>query len=203
MSPGVRRTLELLGWTRKPEPAGVWIAYVVVPGDEVHNWIRRAQAGPLSAFAAGSLDDCPHITLKQAFQAEALEPFERYVDRLAAETEPFELASDGVGRFEGHGVVYLGIRPEPRLEALRRRILADLSAQFGIAPYPLEDDRYRFHATLASGLSEPDAAAAHRALEGEGAAFRFRFETLGLMCRTPSGRWITYKRAALGRARPA
>ena len=202
MTPGVRRILARLGWTGEPPAAPTWVAYAIVPGDEVHNFVRRAQARVLARYRPGSLDDCPHITIKQAFQVEALEPAERYFDRLAGETEPFDLETDGVGRFEGHGIVYLGIRTDPRLEALRRRILADLSAQFGVRPYPLEDDRYRYHATLASGLSEADAAAALQALGDTGVGLRLRFDTLGLLCRTAGRRWVTYKRTALGRAGP-
>jgi 2'-5' RNA ligase len=197
MSSSLLRIMRHFWGTTIRKSAPIRVAYVIVPSDEVHNYVRKVGVGTLSKYGAVSdIEDCPHITVKQAFAVDALEPFERYLDNLAGEVEPFEIVIDGIGCFDPQGIVFLNVRPDPRLETLRQRILRDLSAQFGIQPYPLEDERYRFHATLASGLSDADCADARRALEKGRVEFRFMFDTLGLLYHS-GGRWITYKRSRL------
>lgn len=175
------------------------VGFVIPVGPEAHEYIRRAERRLRERYGANAaLDESPHITLKQAFEVATVEPFEGYLDRLAGDVEPFEVVLRGVGVFE-RGILFLDVARDPRLEALRQRVLRDLSAEFGVAPYQLEDGRYRFHVTLATGLSDADADEARRALEADAVEFRFGLERLALLCHTGT-RWITYARATAGHA---
>jgi 2'-5' RNA ligase len=99
------------------------------------------------------------------------------------------------GFFDEAGIVYMDVVHTPELDSLRRRIVNDLSMQYGIKPNDLEGDQYHFHATLAY-LSKNDLSRARRELEHVQIERRFRLNTLGLICHTGDG-WITYKRARL------
>jgi 2'-5' RNA ligase len=183
-------------------PASTRVGYVIPLGAEARSWVRRVEVGLRERYGANpALVEEPHITVKQAFEVEAVEPFERYLDRVASEVEPFEIVLRGIGVFE-HGIVFLDVVPEPRLEALRRRVLRDLSAEFGIRPFALEDGRYHFHATLAYGLSDEQASEARTTLEREGVEFRFPLDALALLYHTLTG-WITYRRSTVARIGPA
>ena len=168
--------------------------------DDVHNATRRWQLGVADLCGANAaLKVHPHITLKQPFHARALGPIEDYFDRLTEQVKQVEIVLDSVGRFEGDEVVFLAVTPEPRLEALRLRVLADLREQFGVKPRDIEDERYRFHATLACGLPEGTFERAWEALRGVEAGFSFRLQGLGLFYYT-GAEWVLYKKASPRRA---
>jgi len=172
------------------------IAYVILVSEEVHNYMSRLQVQILKEFGVNpGLKADPHITLKLGFEASGLDPYERYLDELARETEPFEICIRDIGFFE-EGIIFMDVEDNPPLEKLRRRILNELSERHGIEPYPLEGDRYHFHATLAYGLSKRDFAKAQRALRDTKVEFRFVLDTLALFCHTGDG-WIAYKRATV------
>ena len=176
------------------------LAYVILVSEEVHNYMRRLQVGMLREYGASfGIEVSPHITLKQAFEVREIEPFERYFDRLVAEIEPFEIIVRGVGVFDD-GVIFMDVARNGVLDSLRKRIIRDLSTEFGVRPNDLEDDRYHFHATLAKGLSPASLERARRALEGIPVEFRFVCDTLGLLAHTGAA-WITYKRSGIVRAK--
>jgi 2'-5' RNA ligase len=196
----LRKTLSRLRGRGGRPPERPRVAYVIPVSDEVHNLVRRVEVGIASRRGEDpGIGVSPHITLKQGFDVAALEPHERYFDALAADIAPFDIEVTGVGVFEG-GIVFLDVAPDPRLEALRQRILRDLAERFGVVPYALEDHRYHFHATMAAGLTAREVAEVQRALQGERTDFRFRCETLALLYHT-GAQWITYKRSALGGGR--
>jgi 2'-5' RNA ligase len=162
--------------------------------------MRRLQIDILNQYGTVSaIAECQHITLKQAFEANVLEPFERYFDRLVNEIKPFEIVIKGIGSFD-QGIIFLDVEQDIRLKALRLKILRDLSEQFGIKPHPLEDERYYFHATLAHKMSKADFAKTLQELKDRKVYFRFVFDTLGLFYFTGE-EWITYKRSKVGRNR--
>lgn len=198
MAPSIRGLAALLRGAGKPQPRGVRLAYVIPVSDEARNYMRRVEVEVLGRYGPDpALDEDAHITLKQGFIAPALEPFVRHLDEVAAEVEPFEVVMSGIGAFE-RGILFVDVRPDPPLEALRQRVVRDLSARFGVEPYALEGAGYRFHATLAYGLSDADAARARRTLEAEPVEFRFPL-TLGLLYHT-GARWIMYRTVSVGRA---
>jgi 2'-5' RNA ligase len=183
------------------------IAYVILVSDEVHNYMSKLQLDIFKRYGANpGIKASPHITLKLGFNVSNIEPFEQYFDQLVDEIEPFEICLRNIGFFD-EGIIFMDVEHNPQLETLRRRILNDLSEQHGIKPYPLEGDRYHFHATLAYGMSKHDFARARIKLKDLKVEFRFVLETLGLFCQTGDDlyEWITYKRSVLSRsiARPS
>ena len=188
--------LEPLGFSRSARPRTFEIAYVILVSSEVHNYMTRLQLDILRRYGANpGLTASPHITLKLGFEVSEIEPFAAYLDRIAGDIEPFEICVRNIDVFDG-GIIFLDVEQDPRLENLRRRILRDLSEKYGVEPYPLEGDQYRFHATLAYGLSNRDFERAWKELKDLKVEFRFVFDTLGLFCHTGDG-WITYRRAVL------
>lgn len=131
----------------------MWLAYAILVPDDVQNFMRRATVELFERYGSNysSIVVPPHITIKQPFEAE-LEPSERYFDRLAAETDSFEIVLRGWATFPGdEGVVFLDVEQDPRLFALQRRVLDEL----GVEPAPHESGEptpYHFHGTVALGL---------------------------------------------------
>lgn len=178
------------------------LAYVVPVGEAVHNEMRRLQLQMLREYGPNpGMEVSPHITLKQGFGARTLEPFEAYLDRLAAEVEPFEITVKDYGFFD-EGIVFLDVVRTQRLDALRRRVVRDLSTEFGVRPNDLEGDRYHYHATLHQGLPRASLERARQVLRGVRLEFRFTCDTLALLCNTGAG-WMTYQRRSLAGPRPS
>lgn len=178
------------------------IAYVILVSDEVHNYMSKLQLDILRQYGENpGIKASPHITLKLGFHVSRIEPFERYFDKLVDEIEPFEICIKDIGFFD-EGIIFMDVEHNPQLERLRRRILDDLTLQHGIRPYPLEGDAYRFHATLAYGMSKRDFAEARLKLQDLKVQFRFVLNTLGILCCTEddSYEWFTYKRSALSQS---
>jgi len=193
---GVRRYLRA---RRADEFRSFEIAYVILVSDEAHNYMSKLQIDILKKYGMNpGLKATPHITLKLGFEASGLEPFERYFDKLVSEVEPFEICIKNIGFFD-EGIIFMDVEHNPRLEKLRRRILKDLSEQHGVEPYPLEGDRYHFHATLAYGLSNRDFARARQTLKDIKVEFRFTLDALALFCHT-GDEWIAYKRATVSQS---
>src|SRR6266511_2725732 len=111
----------------------MWLAYVILLPDGVHNFIRRAQARLYERHdaSAATLALEPHITLKQPFETDEAERCEAFLDRLAEETDPFQLVLHGFGFFEREGVVFLDVEQDERLLLLQRRILTELGLEPG------------------------------------------------------------------------
>ena len=172
------------------------LAYVILLPDDVHNFMRRVQADVYERYEASrrTLALEPHVTLKQPFEAAEAATHERYLEQLARETATFELVLNGLGVFEGEGVLFLDVAQDPRLLALQRRILDDLSLE----PAEYESGRprpYYFHATIATALATADLEEAH-ARHADTPEFRFGVERLGLFRKTEET-WTLYKRVRL------
>jgi len=172
------------------------IAYVILLSDEAHNYMSKLEIELMKQYGSHEgLKATPHITLKLGFHVTDIEPFEQYFDQLVTEITPFEISLKNIGFFDDVGIIFMDVVHTPELEGLRRRILKDLSERYGINPYPLEGDQYHFHATLAY-LSKHDFETARHRLKQINIRFKFKLETIGLMCHTGE-EWVTYKRAKL------
>jgi 2'-5' RNA ligase len=172
------------------------IGYAIPVDEDIHNAMRRLQLRLLRAYGWDiCLEESPHITLKQGFLIQDPEPFERYFDRLVREVEPFDIQTGDIGFFDD-GIVYLDVAPSTQLHALRGRLLRDLSEAFGVTPNPLEDDRYRFHATIAHSLPRASLDQARRNFRSEPVSFRFHCNALTMLLHT-GRQWITYKSSSL------
>lgn len=176
------------------------LGYVIPVGEEIHNSLTRLQLALLKDHGSDlRLETSPHITLKQAFQTKDVGPFERYFDRLVDEVDPFDIRVRDVGFFE-EGIIYADVEHSTELDALRARLLRDLSNEFGVQPYPIEDERYHFHATLAYDVPSRSLERARRALKGVRIDLQFSCEALDLICHTRRD-WITYRHSTLARTR--
>lgn len=179
-------------------PAGAFeVAYVLLLSDELDNYLRRLQVELERRYGQNrALSTPPHITLKLGVPTTDLAPFERYLDRIVQEIEPFDVAVQGIDFFD-EGIAFLRVEEEPRLEAVRQRIVQDLSETLSIEPYALETGgRYRFHVTLAHGLDPRAFARARVELDRATPRFRFTVETMALLAYTRDF-WITYKQMPL------
>ncbi len=163
----------------------------------MHNFIRRHTVDLARRFGVHELSFVvpPHITIKQPFKGDELEPHARYLDELAHTTEPFELRLGGFGFFEvERGIVFLDVDQDPRLKALQARIVRELDLE----PALYEDDRpapYHFHATIADGLTPGQLADVRSELEGtEPPIFRFPLERLGLFLSLDGASWTLFRR---------
>ena len=198
----LRRTVLPRRWTTEHEPSSFQLGYAIPVSEGLHNEMRRMQLRILREYGWDiGIEESPHITLKQAFSVHDLEPFERYFDRLVSEVEPFEIRVTDIGFFD-EGIIFLDVTPSSQLRALRSRILHDLSKTFGVTPNPLEDERYRFHATVAHGLPSAALDRARRTFGTKHVDFRFPCDSLMLLLHT-GRQWLTYKSSSLVRIAPA
>lgn len=173
------------------------LGFAILANDELHNVMRRLQLEIAERWGPNpALKQTPHITLKQPFHATTLPPIEEYFDSLVRLTALITIRTGGIGTFEDDKVIFLGVQPHPGLEAIRYRVLRDLRERFGVKPRDIEDERYRFHATLAWGLPGEQFAEAWAALRGRRVEVEFGLETLGLFYYTGQD-WIPYKRSKL------
>jgi 2'-5' RNA ligase len=199
MGPGIQKIKEYLRYRRKRKAFPIQIAFVILVSDEIHNFMRGLEVELFHKYGVDrTLKDNPHISLKQGFEVDTLEPFEDYFDKLANEIQPFEIVVNGIGFFD-QGIIFLDVKKDSRLETLRRRILRDLSDQYGVKPNSVEDEQYHFHATLASGLPKEDFLKARQACKDIRVEYRFVFDTLGLFYHM-GDQWIIYKRSNISRA---
>jgi len=176
----------------------VQLGMALIVDDETHNLVRGLQLRVARELGIKNpaLKQVPHVTLKQPFHAKTLEPIEAYYDELRASLTPFALAFQGLGGFDEDRVVFLDVAPSERLESVRRRILTDLGQRFRVKPRDIEDDRYRFHLTLAYGLTLEDYERARALLADESVTRGFACNTLGLFYYTGE-EWVVYKRCQL------
>ncbi len=173
------------------------LGIAILVNDDVHNALRRLQL--LVAERCGrnpALKQTPHVTIKQPFHVRELAPVEEYFDTLVNSLDAFPVRIRGLGFFEDDSVAYLQVVPDARLEDLRLRVLRDLTERFGVKPRDVEDERYRFHATVAYGLSPDEFLRAREALTDVDIDRELTIETIGLFYYTGE-EWIVYKRSAV------
>jgi 2'-5' RNA ligase len=174
----------------------VLLVYAILLPDDVHNFVRRLQAHVYERASANlfTLPLEPHVTLKQPFDAPDIATHEEFLDRLARETERFQLVLHGLGVFPEEGVLFLDVEQDARLLALQHRILDELRLQPGEFESG-EPQPYYFHATIATGLAPTDVEEA-RTQHAHTPEFRFPLERLGLFRKTEET-WTLYKRVRL------
>lgn len=177
------------------------IGYAVLLDDVSHNYARRMELKISERFHTRcGLRQSPHITIKPPFIVEDIDPFIEYFDRLARETEPFDIELNGIDFFEPK-VIFINVEKNPALYALHQKIIADLHKNYGIQPnVKTEGENIRFHSTLAlSDLTEENFYKAKEYLKDERPHFRFKASTLGLFFHlSPEEGWIIHRRAKLG-----
>ena len=172
------------------------LALVIPLDDDAADEVTRLQVGILRKYGRNSgLEASPHITLKLGFTVSDSAPFEKYLAELSREISPFEIVIKGFDSFD-EGILFLNVEPNPELEKLRQRILSDLAEQWGIQAQPIEDSRFRFHVTLAYGLSSREFAELRESFASRAVELRFGARHIDLFCYTGQ-QWVTLKRAIL------
>lgn len=192
----VSRALTSLGIHRSADLERPELAFVLPVGDDAHNYMTAVQVEVLKRQGINdALVAPPHITLKLGFKTADLGILADYLDEVARTTPPFEITMGRISAFDD-GVIFMRVEPTEHLERLRRRIVRELRERFQIEPRALEEDRFRFHATLAYGLSKKGFEEELPRLSRLTPSFRFQAQTLAMFCHMGK-HWITYRRAAL------
>lgn len=176
---------------------------VVIPLDgAVAEFATRVKFDILRKYGRNpGLDAFPHISLKMGFAAAEPQPFAECVDKLAGETEPFEIRLRDYGFFD-EGIVFLDTVPDPRMESLRQRVLAELKGGHGVEALPIEGAGFHFHVTLAYGYRPREFAAIRADFQPRKADLKFTARHLDLFCYT-GRQWVTYHRARFRDAPPS
>ena len=187
---------------RKSRPVDqVHLALVIPLNDEVAEHLTKIQIEIFRKYGYNpGLDAYPHITLKMGFPVKHLAPFEDYMEYLASRITPFEISTGGFDFFDD-GIMFLGVESNPQLERIRQEILADLSEKHGIMPETVEGAQFRFHVTLAYGLSNKEFAELRESYASRHLQFTFTARHIDLFCHTGQ-QWVTCKRAVFRGADP-
>jgi 2'-5' RNA ligase len=198
---GVHATRTLLGIGRQHNYRTLEVAVVLLLDETAHHLARQRQLAVLRRHGVNpGLAATPHITLKLGFKCRDPQAVADYLDELAARFEPLSVTLKDFGHFD-EGITFWDVVPDAGLDRLRRALVADLTARFGVTPRPLEGDAFRFHVTLAHGLPAAAFRAERDALAREHAVHRFIGQQVALLVRCDH-HWIDYKTVTLGRRAP-
>lgn len=174
----------------------VQLAVVIPLADQTACEVTKLQVEILRKYGRNpGLEAFPHITLKMGFSAPDIEPFERYVEKLADEVPPFEITVKDFDTFDD-GILFLNVEPNAILENLRQRILVELSANHGVQAQLIEGSQFRFHISLAYGLSSSEFETLRKSYATREMRFMFRASHIDLFCHTRQ-QWVSYAHASL------
>ena len=135
-----------------PRPDGFTVAVVLPLEGQAGRWMQQQQIDLLRRIGPHpGLSAVPHVTLKMGFKTGQPAALQSWLDRLGADTPPLDIQLGGVDRFP-EGVLFLDVVESAPLQALRRRVLHELASEFGVQPGSVEDEGFRFHATLTFDL---------------------------------------------------
>ncbi len=170
------------------------LAVVIPLDDAASEFATRVKLDLLRKYGRNpGLDSVPHLSLKMGFAVADPEPIAQSVDRLAGGTEPFEIRLRDYGFFD-EGILFLDTVPEPKLEALRQCVLAELRENHGIEALPVEGAGFHFHVTLAYGYRPREFGEIRQDFRQRKADLTFTARHLELFCHTGL-QWVTYHRA--------
>ncbi|NLF79993.1 MAG: RNA 2',3'-cyclic phosphodiesterase, partial [Clostridia bacterium] len=142
-----------------------------------------------------------HLTLAFIGESDDIPSLRRCLDQAAGPA--FYVSAAGLSRFRraGGDILWLGLRQEPELSALQRRLTDCLRA----AGFPVEKRPFRPHLTLMRDAAEPDGFYA-RCFPCAGPVLRQRVDKISLMKSERRDGRIVYTElyaAALGSPRAA
>lgn len=175
------------------------IGFGVLLNDESHNFARQIELELCHKFQlCWGLKQSPHITIKAPFNAHRIEPFVKYLENLAKQTQPFEIELDGFSYFEPK-VIFLNVRENAKLKELHFKILKDLKEKFNIAPHALEGKSIRFHSTVAlEDVTKKKIREAKKYLGQYHPRFRFKVKSFGIFLYLgKAAGWIIVSRVEL------
>lgn len=148
----LRRTWGRSGAGKPARAESCTVAVVLPLEGQAGRWMVQQQIDLLRRIGRHpGLGAAPHLTLKMGFKTREPEVLQAWLDRLGADTPPLDIQLGGVDRFP-EGVLFLDVVESAPLQALRRRVLHELASEFGVQPGSVEDEGFRFHATLTFDL---------------------------------------------------
>ena len=145
------------------------------------------------------LSQPPHVTLKQHFKVESLEPYENYCKTLAKQISPLTLSYVDYGSFEP-SILFLAVHSSSELVELHLKVLDELTKNFGINPSPFEGPDQQFHTTLViDDISSENFEKAKKELRGwETPTISFQTNELALFQKVGE-KWTIHSKYPLGR----
>jgi 2'-5' RNA ligase len=183
----------------------VRLGFGIILEDECHNYSRKLELELCEKFGfCCGLKQSPHITIKAPFEAEQLNPFVDYLEKLAKETSPFEIKLEGFNYF-GNNVIFLDVKENQHLKDLHFKVLKDLKDKFDIDQNEFEGKNVKFHSTLAtSDITERKFIEAKQYLEKYDPKFKFTAKTLGIFYDLgEDAGWIIVRRIKLSGSKEA
>lgn len=119
----------------------------------------------------------PHVSLKQPFEYEQLEPLTAYFDDIAKALAPFTCPSGELEiqppRHRSEHIAWIAMKEDPRLRTLHEQLLRELSTVVLDPVASFDGDTYRFHLTLAFVEGEDELLLPAGAAQFSGAPVQF------------------------------
>ena len=194
----LRRIASLLaGFAERSPVSSLSLAIAIPLSGEALRQALQVQTSIYRRFGYNpALEGSPHITLKLGFQMADSAPVEDYLMKLAAETRPIPITMNQCSWFEDDGYYIIDVEKNLALDELRQRIICELRDRFQIEPHPVEGEGFRFHVTLAYGLSRHELDSLREAKTPCELNLTFMASNIDLLCYL-GGRWIPQRSAEL------
>lgn len=178
------------------EAGPMQLAIVIPLPDEVAHEVVNLQVSILRQYGTHEgLESQPHITLKMGFPATDIGAAVTFLEHQAARMTPMLLEIDGFDTFD-EGILFLDVKPDPALETMRQGLLRDLKSALGFAPLPIEGPGFRFHVTVAAGLTARKFGRLWEEFNARRMSFQFMARHIDLICHTGS-HWVLCRRLSL------
>ena len=183
-------------WGSERDAGPMQLAIVIPLPDEIAHKVVELQFSILREFGTHEgLESQPHITLKMGFPANDIGAAVGFIEQQAARIAPMQLEIDGFDTFD-EGILFLDVKPNPALEAIRQGLLHDLESSLGFAPLPIEGPGFRFHVTVAAGLPARDFGRLRDEFKARRMGFQFMTRHIDLICHTGT-HWVLCRRLRL------
>ena len=180
----------------KSDAGPMQLAIVIPLPDEIAHEVVKLQLSILRQYGTHEgLESQPHITLKMGFPATDIGSAVTFLEQQAARMASLELEIDGFDTFD-EGILFLDVKPNPALEAMRQGLLCDLKTALGFAPLPIEGSGFRFHVTVAAGLPTREFGRLRDECKARRMSFRFMARHIDLICHT-GAHWVLCRRLSL------
>ena len=174
----------------------VQLAIVIPLPDEIAHEVVKLQLSIFRQYGThDGLESQPHVTLKMGFPAADIGSAVTFLEQQAARISSIPLEIDGFDTFD-EGILFLDVKPNPALESMRQGLLRDFETALGFAPLPIEGPGFRFHVTVAAGLSAREFGRLRDDFKARRMSFQFMARHMDLICYT-GAHWVLCRRLKL------
>jgi 2'-5' RNA ligase len=172
------------------------LAIVVPLPDDIAHEVVALQLSIFRKYGVhDGLESQPHVTLKMGFPATDIGAATAFLEQQAARMQSVLIEIDGFDTFD-EGILFLDVKPNPSLEAMRQGLLGDLKTALGFTALPIEGADFRFHVTVAAGLPARDFYQLRDECITRKMSFQFMARHIDLICHTGS-HWVLCRRINL------